>query len=146
MSWSYRITALYLGFVGIIVTLVVISSRQKIELEAKDYYLQELRYQEKLDAIKNTNELKTSLTHRVDKNEIVLTMPLEQVITDLKGEIYFFCPATSENDVKIKMQFDHNGQQIVKKSLLKPGAYKMRMSWSAQNKKYFKEEVINIMK
>lgn len=144
MSWSYRITVLYLGFVGIIVTLVVISSRQKIELEAKDYYLQELKYQERLDAIKNTNELKATVTHQVTDNEIILTMPLEQVIANVTGEIYFFCPSNSDNDVKVKMQFDNNGQQQVKKSLLKTGAYKMRLSWSMQNKNYFKEEVITI--
>ena len=141
MSWSYRITVLYLGFVGIIVTLVVIASRQKIELESKDYYLQELKYQDKLDAIKNTNELTASITHVVNDNVIELNLPAEQKI--VTGEIYFFCPSNSDNDVKIKMNFE-NGQQQIQKSLLKPGAYKMRLSWSAQNKNYFKEEVITI--
>jgi len=141
MSWSYRITALYLGFVGIIITLVVIASRQKIELESKDYYLQELKYQDKLDAIKNTNELTASITHIVNENAIVLNLPLEQ--GTVTGEIYFFCPANSDNDVDVKMNF-YNGQQQIQKSLLRPGAYKMRLSWTAQNKNYFKEEVITI--
>lgn len=144
MSWSYRITALYLGFVGIIVTLVTIASRQKIELESKDYYQQELNYQNRLDAIKNNNALEKSIEHKVNEAQIILTIPVAQLTSDFSGEIYFFCPANSANDVNLKMEFNGAGQQSVQKTLLKKGAYKMRLSWSSLKRNYFKEEIITI--
>ena len=143
MSWSYRITALYLGFVGLIVTLVTIASRQKIELESKDYYQQELRYQDKLQAIENANLLGWDIGHSIEGQEINLTLPAEQV-AKVSGEIYFFCPANSDNDLKVKMNFDSSGKQSIAKSKLKPGAYKLRLSWDHFEKSYFKETVITI--
>jgi hypothetical protein len=144
MSWSYRITALYLGFVGIIVTLVVIANRENIELESKDYYQQELKYQDKLDAIKNANGLSKTIEHTVSDDRIILFIPFDLISKDLTGEIYFYCPANSENDLKVKMNFDDKGQQVINRSKLKPGAYKMRLSWTSSGKNYFKEEVISI--
>ncbi len=143
MSWSYRITILYLGFVAIIVTLVTIASRQKIELESKDYYLQELKYQDKIEAIENTGKLTWNMQHSVDAENITLMIPSEYV-SSVVGEIYFFCPANSDNDLTVKMNFDKEGKQIISKSKLKAGAYKLKLSWSASGKNYFKEEVITI--
>lgn len=143
MSWSYRITILYLGFVAIIVTLVTIASRQKIELESKDYYLQELKYQDKMMAIENAGKLSWSIDHAVDVETVTFTIPAEHVTT-VSGEIYFFCPSNSDNDVKIKMNFDIDGKQIISKTKLKTGAYKLKLSWSVKGKDYFKEEVITI--
>jgi hypothetical protein len=143
MSWSYRITALYLGFVALIITLVTIASKQKIELESKDYYLQELKYQDKLEAIENTGKLSWSIDHSVDAENVILTIPSENA-NSMSGEIYFFCPSNSDNDVKVKMNFDKDGKQIISKSKLKAGAYKLKLSWSVKGKDYFTEEVITI--
>lgn len=143
MSWSYRITALYLGFVALIVTLVTIASKQKIELESKDYYLQELKYQDKLDAIANAGKLSWNMDHSVDAKNVTLTIPSEYA-NSVSGEVYFFCPSNSDNDLKVKMNFDKDGKQVISKTKLKSGAYKLKLSWSALGKNYFKEEVITI--
>lgn len=143
MSWSYRITILYLGFVAIIVTLVTIASRQKIELESKDYYLQELRYQDKMQAIENAGALSWNIEHSLDGENITLTIPAEHA-SGVSGEIYFFCPSNSDNDLKVKMSFDKGGNQIISKTKLKAGAYKLKLSWLVSGKEYFKEDVITI--
>ncbi len=143
MSWSYRITTLYLGFVALIVTLVTISSRQKIDLESKDYYQQELKYQDKLQAIYNASGLNWKMEHSIDNKNVTISIPSDQ-ITALSGEIYFFCPANSDNDLKIKMNFDKTGKQVISKTKLKPGAYKLKLSWSTNGKDYFAEKVIKI--
>ncbi|MBK6834853.1 MAG: FixH family protein [Bacteroidetes bacterium] len=61
MSWGVRITALYLACVALIVTLVFVSANQDIELESKDYYAQELKYQ-KNDALNNSNDLNSTVS------------------------------------------------------------------------------------
>jgi hypothetical protein len=42
------------------------------------------------------------------------------------------------------MKFDKDGKQIISKTKLKTGAYKLKLSWSVNNKDFFKEEVITI--
>ena len=144
MSWSIRITALYLGFVALIVTLVIISSNNKEELVSKDYYAQELRFQEKIDATNNANSLVNGISHSIDENNVIITLPTENMSSDLKGEVYFFCPSNSANDKTIPMAFDNNGKMFIQKNTLKQGAYKMKLSWSGNGKNYFKESVISI--
>ncbi|MCE3259129.1 MAG: hypothetical protein K0S12_770 [Bacteroidetes bacterium] len=139
MSWGYRITFLYLGFVGIIITLVTISSQNKEELVAKDYYAQELLYQNKLNAINNEKQLDKSITHEVTDASIILTSPFEKS----KGTIQFFCPSDSKKDKSFPMNFSDGVQSIPKTNLAK-GIYKLQISWEANNKNYFKEEIITL--
>jgi len=143
MSWAYRIIILYAGFVGIIITLITISSRNKEELVSKDYYAQELKYQDKIDAVSNEKLLPETITHSVNASAIVLYSPLN-LLYDLNGEIYFFCPSDSRNDKRLRMNFNKEGIQLINKSVLQPGIYKMKLSWKNSDKNYYREEVITI--
>lgn len=129
---------------ALILTLVFVSMNNKEELVAKDYYAQELKYQEKIDAINNTNLLRETLMHNVSDDNITLTMPTSLLTKDLSGEIYFFCPSNSTKDLKIKMAFDKNGNQIISKNKLQKGIYTMKLEWKSSGNNYFKEEVITI--
>lgn len=142
ISWSYRITFLYLGFVAIIVSLVVISSRNGEELVAKDYYAQEIQYQQRLDAINNEKSLSESIVHSVSEEGITLTLPANFV--KVNGELYLFCPSDSKKDIRFPLDFNAEGKQIIKRSAISKGAYKMKLSWSDGVKEYFREEVIVI--
>ena len=53
IGWGTKITLLYLAFVVLIVTLVTKSMHQTFDLVSGDYYNQELKYQDVIDASKN---------------------------------------------------------------------------------------------
>jgi len=144
LSWSYKITILYLGFVGIIVTLVVISGNNKEELVSKDYYAQELKYQERIDAANNAGALTESIEHNIDKKNITLSIASGLMTGDLKGEVYFFCPSDSKKDQTFILDFNKDGKQILSTNKLRPAVYKMRLSWRSNNKNYFKENIVTI--
>lgn len=143
MSWSIKITILYLSFVVLIVSMVIISSNNGEELVAKDYYAQELAYQSRIDAINNEASLENGLTFSVNNESIIFEAPQSLLHEKITGEIYFFSPAKSSNDKKIKIEFI-NGQQVVNKSLIQPGAYKVKVEYNAAGKPYFHEGVVNI--
>lgn len=50
MNFKYLVIAIYLTFVGLIVMMVMKSCNQKIDLETKNYYNEELKFQEQIDA------------------------------------------------------------------------------------------------
>lgn len=141
MNFGVKITILYLSFVGLILTLVFMCFGQKVELVSKDYYAQELTFQDKIDAINNEKALSNSISHVMSGKEIVLSINPDLVSADFTGEINFFRPSDSSKDVKVKMNFQNN-QQVINISSLIHGAYKMQLSWSNNGKHYFKEEVI----
>ena len=54
LSWGYKIAFVYIIFVAGIGFLVFKASSQKFDLVTKDYYDQELKYQEVIDQAANT--------------------------------------------------------------------------------------------
>ena len=61
MNWGYKILIVYIVFIAGIVTLVYKSSVQNQDLVVNDYYDQELKYQDKIDAVLRTNNLKSAV-------------------------------------------------------------------------------------
>lgn len=53
MNWGNRLLLLFVGFAALIATLVYKSFNTKYELVSKDYYKDELRYQEQIDGAAN---------------------------------------------------------------------------------------------
>lgn len=143
MNFGVKITVLYLSFVALILTLVFMCFGQKVELVSKDYYAQEIAFQDKINAVNNEKSLTGSINHSVNGNEIVLTIDSTLLSNDFEGTVVFFRTSDSSKDVKLKMNFN-NYTQIINGSSLIHGAYKLQLTWVTNHTKYFKEEVIFI--
>lgn len=144
MSWGIRITLLYVGFVALILTLVITSMHNKEDLVSKDYYQQELRYEDRINAIKNTNALDYAINYKVEGNKVELKYPEQLMAPEVKGEIFFFRPSDAEKDFKVAMNPGKDGLQVIDGKKLTHGSYKMELSWQAGGKNFYKEEVIFI--
>ncbi len=143
MNFGKKITILYLSFVALIVTMVVMCFGQKVELVSDDYYAQELQFQDKITAVNNAKALGGSINHFVDGKTITLTLDSNLIAANIQGTITFFRPSDSSKDLKVKMNFN-NGEQIINNNALVHGTYKLQMNWVSNGKDYFKEEVIFI--
>jgi hypothetical protein len=144
MKWSYRITFLYLGFVGLIGTLVFISNNNKEELVSKDYYAKELAFQQRINSENNERSLKETMEHHVDEATIMLQLPESMIGKEVTGSIAFYCPSSSKKDKSFPMQFNSEGRMYLEKNKLEKGAYKMQLDWKCEGKEYYKEEVITL--
>ena len=101
MNFKYFILALYLTFVGLIVMMVFKSCGQTIELESKDYYNEELKYQQKIDALKLGAVYKDSVKLLANDSFVFLQMP--QSIKADSMILVFMKPDDSKADVSIKL-------------------------------------------
>jgi len=144
MGWGSKIAFLYLGFVALISTLVFTSMRNPEELVDKDYYAQELKFQQRIDAMKNANGLANAINYSVNGHQVLVHYPAELVSGDFSGEIIFFRPSDASRDFKFLMQPGKDGRQILEGKALVHGLYKMQMNWQQNGKKYFIEGVIFI--
>lgn len=143
MNFGSKITVLYLSFVGLILTLVFMCFGQKVELVSKDYYAQELKFQDKINAINNEKSLPNSINHSLNGKTIILSVDSTLLSKDFEGTVNFFRPSDSSKDIKLKLNFNKL-EQIIDGTKLVHGAYKMQLTWVSNNKNYFKEEVIFI--
>ncbi len=144
INWGTKIAVLYIGFVGLIVVMVVMSMRQKIDLVSEDYYNKELMFQDKINEMKNNNSLSGTITHTITNTDIELQFQPEFKTRKVTGEILFFCPADASRDFKTVVSLDENAQQKISLSTLSKGMYKMQISWKDESKAYFAEETIVI--
>ncbi len=142
MNWGIRIAFVYVGFVALIMILVFTCLGQKVDLESKDYYAKEINYQGQIDATKNANELGTAIQHVVSGRSVELSIPVELIGSDFKGEAYFFRPSDSGADRSIQLKPDANGKQVLKDAAFIKGVYKMKVSFSSNGKHYYKEDVV----
>ena len=126
MNFGGKIVILYLSFVGLILTLVFMSYGQKVELVSTDYYAQEINFQQKINATNNEKSLSgESITHSIIGSSVILKIDSALLSIDFKGTVTFFRPSDSSKE-------------------LFHGAYKLQLSWTSNQKNYFKEEVIFI--
>ena len=134
---------LYLGFVALILTLVFMSYGQKVELVSADYYAQELKFQDKIDATNNAKGVSESIHYSIVGKTIFLKIDSMMRTNDFSGTVTFFRPSDSSKDVQLKFNFINN-EQIIDTKKLEHGVYKMQLNWISNHKSYFKEEVIFI--
>ena len=58
MNWGKSIILAFVLFAGFIATLVVVCVREDISLVSKDYYKEELLYQDQIQRLNNASQLK----------------------------------------------------------------------------------------
>lgn len=142
ISWGFRITVLYLGFVAIILTLVITCFSHKSELESKDYYAKELKFQDRINATANYNQLARPITYHVMDRSVQIRLPKEILSDQLTGTIFFMRPSDASKDKTILLKTDEEGAQMIDPGFVK-GVYKMQITLKSGDKSYFKEAVIN---
>jgi hypothetical protein len=141
MSWGKGIIiafALFAIFIGVLVTVCV---KQDISLVSKDYYQEELSYQQQIERIANTEALAIKPNLRITNHQLEIDFNLLNSIEN--GELKLFRPSDSSLDKKFEVNTDGTVQRF-DLSKLPAGMYKARMQWTMNQKEYFMEHIINL--
>ncbi len=142
-GWGGRIVLLYSGFVALIVTLVVSSVKQDIQLVSDDYYEQELEYQNVLNAGKNQSSLSNPARIFASESTVTIEFPHEFNEEIINGNVHFYSPINRDWDKKIAMN-DVEKSFIVSREELVKTKYKIKLRWQAAGKEYYQESDINL--
>lgn len=106
MSWKYKITILYLGFVGMMVFMVVMAIQQDFYLVREDYYEADLSYEEKYQRTQNALSLSGDLEIEYDgSSKLTIYLPSELAEKELEGQIHLYKP----NDANLDQKTDISG-------------------------------------
>lgn len=118
MNFKYLVIVIYLTFVALIVMMVMKSCNQKIELETKNYYNEELKFQEQIDAKMAGNAYIDSFNVFEKDGKIQLSVPASNKSDSLV--LVFKKP----DDARADRQFKFVGQAVsIAKSEFKSGFY-----------------------
>lgn len=143
INWGAKIALLYGGFVALIVVLVAGSMRQDFDLVAPDYYSQEIKYQQVIDAGKNQASLSAPVSVHANETTVTVDFPVEFANKTLTGNIQFYSPVNAAWDKSVKLDVTGNSITIPRNEL-HATAYTIKMNWEADGKKYYQETSLNL--
>lgn len=142
MNWGLRIVIVYGVFIAAIMTLVILSSNQRIDLVREDYYAAELKHQDRIDDISNASALLSPITVRRIENGILLSLPSEMRSKKITGNVLFYRPSDVRLDRKLELNPDSLGSQLLSVDLY-PGIYQIQTQWNDGFKNYYSEISFN---
>lgn len=143
MNWGKWIIVSFVLFAAFIATLVTVCVRQDVSLVSKDYYKEELAYQDQMGRIKNASLLAKRPTIKiVDKN--TMQVDFDQFNKVEKGELQLFRPSNAAMDKKFNFNASDAPSQQFSTENMDKGMYRARMIWTMGGKEFFVEEVIFI--
>lgn len=144
ISWGTGIALLYIGFVVGMLTLVIMSMNQRVDLVSDDYYAQELGFQKKIDKIQRAKALAEPLRWEVNGEELTIRYPASINRAELSGKVIFYCPSDNRKDSEFTILPNAQNQQIIPLSKLQSGRYKLQFDWKKGETTFWDEGVITV--
>jgi nitrogen fixation protein FixH len=142
--WPYGIVASFVAFIGGTVCLIVMACSSPSDLVAKDYYEQEIRFQKQMERSARAAllEQRTSLSYDAAAQQIRLVLPAEHAADQATGTVELYRPSESALDKRLALGTDSTGVQTIDAKQLKPGSWKVRVSWAVGAEEFYLERAI----
>lgn len=131
---------LFTAFIG---TLVAVCVRQDINLVTKDYYKEELVYQQQIDRISLTAKLSHKPTLSVEQGYLLKVHYADLSKVD-HGELELFRPSDPALDKRFKIAKTDETAVYFSTSGMGKGMYRARLRWTMNGEQFFIEQVIHL--
>src|SRR5690242_13425679 len=108
LNWGWALTIVFIAFATHISLLVYKCTQQQFDLVSTEYYNDELKYQDKIDGMRNAKQL-TPVQLIQSDNKLSLQLPKELNGYTLTGQVWLYCPANAALDYKAPLQVNEQG-------------------------------------
>ncbi len=138
-NWGTGITITIIVGALLMLFMVYKTTTVDIDMAEQDYYSQELKFNQKLEAISNANQLSSPIVVSQNDQVIKLIVPHE-CIQNVSGEILLYRPSSVKHDLLIAFAPDGNGDIFIEKDQLLKGIYKLKADWQMKGKSFYQEQ------
>ena len=143
MNWGWYIFLSFVLFAIFIITLVVRTMQEDVNLVSEDYYQQEMKYQDQIDRIENSAGIDPiDLSVNYEEQVVVFSFPPSLAKKLVEGELFFFRPSNSSLDYRIKLAMDPDFTQKVSMKNLSKGMWRVKIYWDDGEKEFYQEKVL----
>jgi FixH len=144
MNWGNKLLVTFIVFGAGMSYLVYRSVTTNFELVDKDYYKNELRYQEVIDGTNRANGLSAAVKLVQSGEKIVLQLPAEMKDQIISGTLHFYCAYDGKKDKKFIVSTNAEGMQMLDAGQVTAGNYTVKINWKADGNDYYTEKLITI--
>lgn len=143
--WPYAIVIGLVSFMGYIIYFVIQAMNQDVDLVSKDYYAQEIAYQDQIDRVRRTQALgDVMLQYNEEAGNILLQVPATYQDKKLSGTITLFRPSDDKLDKELPLQLGRDKSQLIEVGDLEKGLWKVHVNFSDGAEAYYSEKTIQI--
>lgn len=143
--WPIGVVLAVVLFVTGTAGLVVLSTRNSVDLVSPDYYEQELHFQDQINKRAHTTALhgQVSVTYDAGQRVITLMLPASHAAAHATGEIQLYRPSAAGKDRRLALRLDAQGHQTLDARPLIDGLWRVRVSWHVGDQDFtFEEKII----
>jgi hypothetical protein len=137
MKWIVTAFILFALLMG---TLVIISLKQDINLVSRNYYLDELKHQEKIEQQINAINLAEQPVLTFEEHSVKVVFPLFSSIE--KGELRVLRPSDEQLDQRFEINPMEGDSQLFPLKVWEKGLYRVSLKWTMEGKDYYFEKVM----
>jgi len=137
LNWGHGLMIALGCFILFILFLIFIfpMGKQNAEMISNNYYEEELKYQDVIDAKNNAAKLEKTPTCKITSEGLLVTFPETIKVDENTVNFVLFRTEDSNLDVKKEVTLQHNLFLIPAKVISK-GSYTLKLKWTENNKPY----------
>jgi nitrogen fixation protein FixH len=144
VNWGKGIFFAYTLFITASLLSVILFMNQDVELVSMNYYEKEIKYQNRINAIKHTKDLNADVRIESFNNTISLKFPDSCLNEKISGEIVFYRPSDEKKDFRLSVNLNPNGYQTLKSDMLTRGLWKVKIAWKSGINEFYSEKPVMI--
>jgi hypothetical protein len=140
--WPLALVFVFVIFIGWLVTFIVFSSRQRIDLVSPDYYARGIDHQRQIERETRTLATAHTVTVRHDAHTGTIILYYPDTNGPSEGRLTLYRPSNADLDKTFALELDDSGEQIISASGLPGGLWKARMEWTLDGEEFYREETL----
>ncbi|WP_439880109.1 FixH family protein [Pontibacter sp. MBLB2868] len=145
--WPYAIIVAMVMFMSYIAMFVYKAMNQDVDLVSKDYYEQEIKYQDHINMVGRTKAAgDVAIAFHPEKQDIIIQLPDHFKGQSITGKINLFRPSDEELDQELPLQLGRDLSQLIETKELQQGRWKVRITFTVEQETYFAEQTIQVTK
>ena len=139
MNWGYKILSVYVLFIIGIMFLVYNSTQQKFDLVQPDYYAEELKYQNVINAEVKANELGGTLKTIRKEGYLMVILPSGFKNFNVNAAAHLYYAADEKRDIYKQFEVKNGVFQVDLPSNIN-GAYTLKLNVEMKGNQYYYEQ------
>jgi nitrogen fixation protein FixH len=145
MSWGNRLLLVFVLFAGGMSYMVYRCVQTPVVLVDKEYYKDELAYQNVINSANKANALSKPVRLIKEADRIIVEFPPEMKNLPLDGKILFYCASDEAKDRSITLKINSGGKLEIDHNTLVPGYYTVKITWHTGNNDYYSEQPFSVL-
>jgi hypothetical protein len=143
-NWGHKLILVFILFGSMISYLVYRSVTTNFDLVSKEYYKEELAYQQVIDGTRRASLLTSKVTITRQSDSVVISFPQEMKTGSIKGMAWFYYAPDERRDRRLQLEATGGNEIKFSSSLFIPGNYTAKISWENEGLHYYTEQSVNI--